>query len=79
MRDRISLVVDEFVAFANAKGGTVYMGVEDDGTVTGCTGYDTQKIMESTYKRNCLVLFTEIEVIKYKEKMYWKLMFKEKE
>lgn len=62
MRDRISLVVDEFVAFANAKGGTVYMGVEDDGTVTGCTGYDTQKIMESIYKRNRPVLFTEIEV-----------------
>lgn len=28
MRQRISLAVDEFVAFANAKGGTVYMGVE---------------------------------------------------
>ena len=29
------------------KGGTGYMGVEDDGTVTGCNGYDAQKIMES--------------------------------
>lgn len=35
MRERISLAVDELVAFANAKGGTVYMGIEDDGTVTG--------------------------------------------
>lgn len=34
MRERIFLAVDELVAFANAKGGTVYMGVEDDGTVT---------------------------------------------
>lgn len=44
MRERISLAVDELVAFANAKGGTVYMGVEDDGTVTGCNRYDAQKI-----------------------------------
>ncbi len=68
MRERISLAVDELVAFANAKGGTVYMGVEDDGTVTGCTGYDTQKIMESIYDRTRPALFTDIEVIKYKGK-----------
>ena len=66
MRERISLAVDELIAFANAKGGTVYMGVEDDGTVTGCTeGYDTQIIMESIYDRTRPALFTEIEVIKY--------------
>lgn len=66
MRERVSLAVDELIAFANAKGGTVYMGVEDDGTVTGCTeGYDTQKIMESIYDRTRPALFTEIEVIKY--------------
>ena len=69
MRERISLAVDELIAFANAKGGTVYMGVEDDGTVTGCTeGYDTQKIMESIYNRTRPALFTEIEVIKYRGK-----------
>ena len=69
MRERISLAVDELIAFANAKGGTVYMGVEDDGTVTGCTeGYDTQKIMESIYDRTRPALFTEIEVIKYRGK-----------
>jgi len=68
MRERISLAVDELVAFANAKGGTVYMGVEDDGTVTGCAGYDTQKIMESIYDRTRPALFTDIEVIEYKGK-----------
>lgn len=68
MRERISLAVDELVAFANAKGGTVYMGVEDDGTVTGCTGYDTQKIMESIYDRTRPSLFTDVEVINYKGK-----------
>ena len=68
MRDRISLVVDELIAFANAKGGIVYMGVEDDGTVTGCTGYDVQKLMESIYDRTRPALFTEIEVISYQGK-----------
>ncbi len=68
MRERISLAVDELVAFANAKGGTVYMGVEDDGTVTGCNRYDAQKIMESIYDRTRPALFAEIEVIHYKGK-----------
>ncbi len=68
MRERISLAVDELVAFANAKGGTVYMGVEDDGTVTGCNRYDEQKIMESIYDRTRPALFTEIEVIRYEGK-----------
>lgn len=68
MRERISLAVDELVAFANARGGTVYMGVEDDGTVTGCNRYDTQKIMESIYDRTRPALFTEIEVIRYEGK-----------
>lgn len=68
MRERISLAVDELVAFANAKGGTVYMGVEDNGVVTGCKGYDVQKIMESIYDRTRPALFTEIEVIQYEGK-----------
>lgn len=68
MRERISLAVDELVAFANAKGGTVYMGIEDDGTVTGCNRYDVQKIMESIYDRTRPALFTEIEVIHYEGK-----------
>lgn len=68
MKERISLAVDELVAFANAKGGTVYLGVEDDGTVTGCTDYETQKIMESIYDRTRPTLFTDIEVIRYGKK-----------
>lgn len=68
MRERIALAVDELVAFANAKGGTVYMGVEDNGEVTGCTGYDVQKIMESIYDRTRPALFTDIEVIQYNGK-----------
>ena len=44
------------------------MGVEDDGTVTGCNRYDTQKIMESIYDRTRPALFTEIEVIRYEGK-----------
>lgn len=68
MKERISLAVDELVAFANAKGGTVYLGVEDDGTVTGCTDYDTQKIMESIYDRTRPALFTDVEVIRYGKK-----------
>ena len=38
MRERISLAVDELVAFANAKGGIVYMGVEDNGEVINYKG-----------------------------------------
>lgn len=62
MRERIALAVDELIAFANAKGGTVYLGVEDNGEVTGCTGnYDLQNIVESIYDKTRPGLFTEIE------------------
>ncbi len=30
MKEIISLAVDELIAFANTKGGTVYFGVEDN-------------------------------------------------
>lgn len=41
MKDRINLVVPELIAFANSKGGTVYLEIEDNGDVTGCSGkYD---------------------------------------
>ena len=65
MRERISLAVEELIAFANTKGGILYFGVEDNGEVTGCEKYDCQKIMESIYDRTRPSLFTEIEVIKY--------------
>ncbi len=44
MRERISLAVDELVAFANAKGGIVYMGVEDNGEVINYKGRDVLAI-----------------------------------
>ena len=34
MKECVNLAVDELLAFANSKGGTVYFGVEDDGEVT---------------------------------------------
>ena len=64
-KEVINLAVDELIAFANADGGTVYFGVEDDGTVTGCTKYDTQQIIEAIYDKTRPPLFTKIDVIKH--------------
>ena len=69
MKERIKLAVDELVAFANAKGGTVYFGVEDDGTVTGCEKYDTQSIIEAIYDKTRPSLFVDIEKIPYQGMM----------
>lgn len=69
MKERISLAVDELIAFANCKGGTVYLGVEDNCEVTGCTGtYDLQAISESIYDKTRPPMFTEIEEIEYEGK-----------
>lgn len=65
MKERIKLAVDELIAFANAKGGTVYFGVEDDGTVTGCTGYDIQNLIEAIYDKTRPPLFVDVEEIEY--------------
>ena len=65
-KDRINLAVDELIAFANAKGGTVFFGIEDDGEVTGCYNYDCQKIIESIYDRTRPSLFAEIDYNGYK-------------
>lgn len=69
-KERVSLAVDELIAFANTKGGTVYFGVEDDTyEVTGCDPqYDSQRFMESIYDRTRPPLFTEISEFKYKDK-----------
>lgn len=57
------------IAFANAKGGTVYLGIEDNGEVTGCTGnYDLQNIVESIYDKTRPGLFTEIKELEYEGK-----------
>lgn len=69
MKERISLAVDELIAFANCKGGTVYFGVEDNGEVTGCTGnYDLQAMREAIYDKTRPPMFTEIDEIVYEEK-----------
>lgn len=69
MKERIALVVDELIAFANSKGGTVYLGVEDNGIVTGCIGnYDLQGIVEAIYDKTRPPLFTEAGEIEYQGK-----------
>lgn len=69
MRERIALAVNELVAFANSDGGTVFFGVEDDGTVTGCTDYNCQNIIEAIYDKTRPCMFTNIEAIDYKDKV----------
>lgn len=66
MRERINLAVDELIAFANTRGGTVYFGIEDTGEVTGCAKYDCQKFIESIYDKTRPHLFCQIEEIEYK-------------
>lgn len=69
MKERISLAVDELIAFANCKGGIVYFGVEDNGEVTGCTGnYDLQAMREAIYDKTRPPMFTEIDEIVYEDK-----------
>ena len=65
MKERIALAVDELVAFANAKGGTLYFGIEDNGEITGCTDYDLQNIIEGVYDRTRPALYAEYEVINH--------------
>lgn len=67
IKERINLVVPELIAFANCKGGTVYLGIEDNGDVTGCFGkYDLQNICESIYDKTRPPMFTDIEEIDYR-------------
>lgn len=65
LKERINLAVDELIAFANTKGGTVYFGIEDDGKVTGCFDYDCQNIIERIYDKTRPALFCEIEELEY--------------
>ena len=71
MKEIISLAVDELIAFANSKGGTVYFGVEDNPVVvTGCDrNYDGQRIIEGIYDRTIPPLFTEISDFEYEGKL----------
>lgn len=69
MKKRINLAVDELIAFANNKGGTLYFGVEDNGEVTGCEGnYDLQNIIESIYEKTRPSIFVDPEEIEYNGK-----------
>lgn len=69
MKKRINLAVDELIAFANNKGGTLYFGVEDNGEVTGCDGnYDLQNIIESIYEKTRPSIFADPEEIEYNGK-----------
>lgn len=69
MKKRINLAVDELIAFANNKGGTLYFGVEDNGEVTGCDGnYDLQNIIESIYEKTRPSIFVGPEEIEYNGK-----------
>ena len=69
MKKRINLAVDELIAFANNKGGTLYFGVEDNGEVTGCDGnYDLQNIIESIYEKTRPSIFFFSEEIEYNGK-----------
>lgn len=66
MKKRINLAVDELIAFANNKGGTLYFGVEDNGEVTGCDGnYDLQNIIESIYEKTRPSIFVDPKEIEY--------------
>ncbi|RHQ17964.1 hypothetical protein DW974_05060 [Lachnospiraceae bacterium AM48-27BH] len=70
-KEIISLAVDELIAFANYKGGTVYFGVEDQPIeVTGCSrDYDSQRIIEGIYDKTRPSLFTEIYDFEYEGKL----------
>ena len=65
MRERVNLAVDELIAFANAKGGTLFFGVEDDGTVTGCDKLDVQKFLDSIYDKTRPPLFVDADIVHY--------------
>lgn len=65
--ERVNLAVEELIAFANSKGGTLYFGIEDDGEVTGCTNYNCQTLIEAIYDKTRPPLFVEIKEIPYQK------------
>ena len=56
----------EMASFANTDGGTVYLGVSDDGTVSGVSRPDLEEwvfnIARNNVKRSILPLFEKVEV-----------------
>lgn len=61
-RQRKELAVKSAVALANTKGGVLLLGVEDDGTITGCPKSDPQALMEAIYDMTRPSLFTDKEL-----------------
>ncbi|MBC8062591.1 MAG: ATP-binding protein, partial [Clostridiaceae bacterium] len=62
-KELMSVIAKEAVALANTFGGYIFVGVEDNGEVTGCDDYDIQNIIESIYDRTVPKLFTDIEEV----------------
>ena len=58
-RQRKDLAVKSAVALANTKGGVRLLGVEDDGTITGCPKSDPQALMKAIYDMTRPSLFTD--------------------
>lgn len=69
----IDLLVKEAVGLANTKGGIILVGVEDDGTITGCPEFDEQVIIESIYDKTMPKLFTDIEVLTVESNRIFKI------
>lgn len=66
----INLAVPELIAFANADGGTVFLGIEDNtGEVTGCDNYECQNIIEAIYDKTRPPLFVTAEEIIYNHRV----------
>lgn len=60
MKECIKLSVPELVALSNTKGGTVYLGVENNGDVTGCfPPFNIQSILDAIYDKTRPPLFVE--------------------
>lgn len=58
------LAIKSSVALANAYGGVCLLGVENDGSITGCDKkHSCQSLMESIYNGTRPGLFTDIEAI----------------
>lgn len=62
-KELMKILTKEAVGMANTKGGVIFVGVEDNGEITGCENYDTQNILESIYDRTIPKLFNDIEEI----------------
>lgn len=69
-KEKVEVLVKEAVGFANAKGGFILVGVEDNGEVTGCENVDPQNIIESIYDKTIPKLFTEIQSITIGQKKF---------